>query len=96
MANEQLAPFVGDDFQAYFVISENRSFGSPSASLCQSLRQQYGLQNAIVLYDPSEVLGTVGITSRHIHHVLSEGSALEFRQSFNDRGFIPVLQRLLP
>lgn len=95
MVNDQLAEFAGADFRGFFIVTENRQFGPADARLCRQVRDNNGIANATVLYDPSGTLNAAGIGGRHFHRVLREGSVLEFGQQFRDTGYLPVLRNLL-
>lgn len=96
MVNEQLAPFVGEDFAAYVIVESEVAREPADAEICELVRRNNGIENATVLFDPDGTLRRLGIDGRHHHRVLSEGAVLEFEQSFRDDGYLPVLQRLLP
>lgn len=69
---------AGDEFEAYFVISADSSFGAPSQELCREITERYGLSMP-VLFDPTGALQTtLGIDPNSQDVVFSRGMRIEW------------------
>ena len=83
-ADEVYAAYEGEDLGAWFVISENDSFGPPTAELCAEIRDRYGLPMT-VLYDPEQRFSDVlDAPTNDFHLVMKRGNVIEWTGHYAD------------
>ena len=83
-ADDVYAAYEGEDFGAWFVISENDSFGPPTAELCAEIRDRYGLPMT-VLYDPEQRFSdALDAPTNDFHLVMKRGNVIEWTGHYAD------------
>lgn len=66
----------------------------PTASYCDEIRRQYGLDDIPVLYDDGS-FRDLGIPANHTHLVMSRGMRVEHRVRYRDDTFRPAIEAVL-
>lgn len=84
------------NFEAWFIIAENRRSDAPSQADCERIASSNGLTSMRVLRAAStQQLDGVGLGHRHTHYVLVEGARVFHTSRFTDNQFEDALQQAL-
>lgn len=83
-AADVYARYEGEDLGAFFIVSEDASFGPPTAELCADIRDRYGLPMT-VLYDPTQRFSeAMGAPSNDFHVVMTHGAVIRWTGHYAD------------
>lgn len=76
-ADARYQKFLGDDFEAYIVLSEKVDGSPADAEFCKLMREHYGMTLMPVLYDADGVLqDTLNVPATSVELVIGQGSVL--------------------
>lgn len=67
----------------FFIISQDNNFGAPTASFCQDIKRQYGLDDVTVLYDPNGAFQQqLGVRSNEVNVLTRRGGEIFFNRQY--------------